>query len=317
MQLNKILLVGYGEEALEPKQWERLDGLAKERVLLPKGSPEIPKHFAGTDCLLVKLGATVDKSMIDSMPGLKYIGMLGTGCGRIDVAHAASKGITVCNIVGYSTESVAELVFALILEHIREIEKAKKQAREANYSEDGFGAYEIKGKVFGVIGLGRIGARTAEIALNGFGADARYWSRQRKEKYEKEGVKYQGLDSLLQEADFISIHMEANKETNGFLGHGRVQKIKPGAVVVNTAPMDVVDISALAERLGKGDLTFILDHSDELSEADAKELSKYKNCIMYPPIGYISDEATLAKLDMFVDNIQNFLEGKPTNVVQG
>ncbi|MFC2174972.1 2-hydroxyacid dehydrogenase [archaeon] len=316
MELNKILLVGYTEETLEPKQWERLDGLAKGRVLLPKDSPEIPAHSADTDCLLVKLGATVDKDLMDSMPNLKYIGMLGTGCGRIDLAHAASNGITVSNLVGYSTESVAELVFALILEHIREIEKAKAQAREGNYSEDGFEPYEIKNKAFGVVGLGRIGARTAEIALNGFGADVRYWSRTRKEEQEKNGVKYQGLDALLGEVDFVSIHMEANKETNGFFGPELIQKIKPGAVVVNTAPMDLVDTSALANRLAKGDITFILDHSDELSEADAQELSKYKNCVMYPPIGYISKEATLAKLDMFVDNIQNFLEGKPTNVVQ-
>jgi len=307
-------MLGYGKETFGEKQWERLDQLANERVLVPKDSPEISNHL-DANCLLVKLGATVDSKMIDIMPNLKYIGMLGTGYGRIDADYAATKGITVCNIAGYSTESVAELVFALMLEHIREIERGKKQASEGNYSEEGFSVYEIKDKVFGIIGLGRIGARTAEIALHGFGADVRYWSKNRKEEYEKRGVKYQDIDSLLRESDFISLHLEYNKNTEHFLNQDRIQMIKPGAVVVNTAPMELIDITALEKRLEEGDITFILDHSDELSESEAKQLAKCRNCILYPPIGYISKEATLAKLDMFVDNIENFLNGKPTNKV--
>lgn len=315
MQFEKILLIGYDKETLGPKQWQRIGKITKEYVLVPKDSPKILENLATTDCLLVKLGATVDKRMIDSMPKLKYIGMLGTGYGRIDAAYTASKNITVCNIAGYSTESVAELVFAMILEHIREIEHAKKQARKGNYSEDGLKAYELKGKVFGIIGLGRIGGRTAEIALEGFGADVRYWSRQRKDNYEKKGIKYQDIDMLLKESDFISLHLASNNETNLFLNKERIQKIKPGAVIVNVAPMELIDIKALVNRLKLGDIYFILDHSNELTESDAKLLSANQNCIIYPHIGYISKEATLAKRDMFIDNIENFLKGTPRNKV--
>lgn len=315
MRFEKILMLGYDKQALEQKQWQRIEKLAKSCILLPNGSPEISGHFATTDCLLVKLGATVDKKMIDSMPKLRYVGMLGTGYGRIDAVYAASKNIAVCNIAGYSTESVAEFVFAVILEHLREIERAKKQAREGKYSEEGFKAYEIKSKVFGIIGLGRIGGRVAEIASGGFGADVLYWSRKRKENFEKKGIKYRELDVLLKESDFISLHMALNKETNLFLNESRIQRIKPGAVVVNLSPMELVDMPALVKRLNTGDIHFILDHSDELTEADAKLLSAHKNCIMYPPIGYITKEATSAKREMFVDNLENFLKGKPTNKV--
>ncbi|MCK5561958.1 MAG: hypothetical protein KAJ51_15270 [Thermoplasmata archaeon] len=315
MKFEKILMIGYDEKTFNQEQWNRIDLMTNQRILLPKDSPEISEHLITTDCILVKLGATIDQNMIDSMPKLKYIGMLGTGYGRIDASYAASKDITVCNIAGYSTESVAEFVFSLILEFIREIERGKIQARGGNYSEDGFRAYEIKGKTFGVIGLGRIGSRTAEIASEGFGADTRYWSRRRKDEYENKGIKYQEVEELLKESDFISIHLEFNKETEHFLNNDLIQKIKPNSVVVNTAPMELIDINALEKRLEIGDISFILDHSDELTESDATRLSKYENCIIYPPIGYISNEATLAKLDMFVDNIENFMEGTPTNKV--
>ncbi|MBI2142949.1 hypothetical protein HYU20_01230 [Candidatus Woesearchaeota archaeon] len=262
-----------------------------------------------------KLGAAVGKELIDLAPNLKYIGMLGTGVGRIDSAYAASKGISVCNIAGYSTEGVAELVFAVVLEHVREIERAKKQAREGNYSEASFTGTEIKGKPLGIIGLGRIGSRVAEIALKGFGADVRYWSRTRKPGMEQIGVRYQEIETLLRECDFVSLHLEFNKQTAGFLNIDRIDSIKAGAVFVNLAPMELVDINALAKRLANGDITFILDHSDELTTEQAKLLSSYKNCIMYPPVAYTTKEATEAKRKMFIDNLANFLEGKPTNKV--
>lgn len=315
MKFDKILMIGYDEETLSSQQWKEIEEYCKEYVLLPKDSPKISENLTNTDCLLVKLGATVDQKMIDSMPNLKYIGMLGTGYGRIDGTYAASKNITVCNIAGYSRESVAEFVFAMILDHIREIERAKKEAREGNYSEDGFQASEIKDKLFGIIGLGANGSRTAEIASEGFRANVRYWSRKRKDNYEQKGIKYQDLDTLLNESDFISIHLELNTETNLFLNEERIQRIKPGAVIVNTAPMELFDIKALVKRLKLEDIYFILDHSDELEESVAKLLSVHKNCIMYPPIGYITKEATLAKMGMFVDNLGNFLKGTPTNKV--
>jgi len=312
---KKVLGIGYSEGDLPKEHWDRMKRLASNIVMLPKDSPMIPKELTATDCLLVKLGATVDRTMMDMAPELRYIGMLGTGYGRIDTKYAATKKIAVCNIAGYSTEAVAELVFAVLLEHAREVERARRQAREGNYSEAGFTGHDLRGKALGIVGLGRIGSRVAEIGSNGFQMDVRYWSRTHKKNYEKMGVKYQDLETLLKSSDFVSLHLAFNDETKNFLDEKRINLIKSGTVVVNLAPMELVDTSALERRLERGDIVFILDHSDELSEAQAKQLAKYSNCIMYPPIGYTTVESTLAKQTVFLDNIENFLRGRPTNKV--
>jgi lactate dehydrogenase-like 2-hydroxyacid dehydrogenase len=280
-------------------------------VLLKADSPKVKKHLKDADCLILKLGMGADKALIDSMPKLKYIGMYGTGFGRIDVAYAKKKGIIVCNIAGYATDGVAEFVFAVLLEYLREITRAKIQAQAGNYSEASYTGTEIKGKSFGVIGLGRIGGRVAELAASGFGANVAYWSHKKKNTK----MKYVEIDALLKKSDIITLHMSFNPETKGFLNAKRIAMIKPGAIVINTAPMELVDVVALEKRLKKGDLTFILDHSDELDQAVAQRLSKFENCILYPPIAYTTNEATNLKQNIFVSNLENFLKGKPTNKV--
>lgn len=306
----KMLFLNFEESNLKPEYWKRINSITKEKVLLKTDSSDVKKHLKGADCLLLNLGMGADKAVIDSMPKLKYIGMYGTGFGRIDAAYAAKKGITVCNIAGYATEGVAEFVFAALLEYLREVTRAKIQAKAGNYSESTYTGTEIKGKTFGVIGLGRIGGRVAELAKE-FGANVAYWSHKRKNT----GIKYMGVETLLKTSDIISLHMSFNPETKEFLNAKQIAIIKPGALVINTAPMELVDVPGLQKRLKKGDMTFILDHSDELDPAIAKRLSKFTNCILYPPIGYTTREATNAKQDIFVGNLENFLKAKPTNKV--
>lgn len=314
MKFKKILTIGIGESALDAEYWKRIDSLAEKRISLSKDSHEIKKNLVDTDCLLIGFGVNVDREIIDSTPKLKYVGLLATAYDRVDFNYAKNKGIVVSNVPGYSTESVAEFVIAVILEHIRELEKGKRQAREGNYSEGGFSATEIKDKVFGVFGLGRIGSRIAEIAL-GFGADVRYWSRNRKNEMEKKGVKYEEVNSLISKCDFISLNFSSTEDTKNFLNGVRIEKIKKGAIIVNTAPMNLVDVEALEGKLKTEELIFILDHSDEMGVDELKKLSKYKNCIVYPPIAYISKEARIAKQKIFLENIENFLKGKPINKV--
>ncbi len=316
MKFRKILTVGIGEASLDAEYWKRIDALAASRISLPKDSPDIVKQLADTDCLLVNpFVFKVGQDLIDAAPHLKYIGVLATAYGKVDTDHAAKRGIVVCNIPGYSTEAVAEFVFAVILERIRELERGKAQARAGNYSESSFSTTEIKNKVFGVFGLGRIGSRVAELA-GAFGADVRYWSKNRKPELEARGLKYEDADELIPKCDILSLHMAQTKETEGFLNAERIQKIKSGAIVINTAPMELVDIDALEKRLQKGGMTFILDHSDEMAAEDLKKLSKHNNCIIYPPIAYVTKEARTAKQEIFAGNMAAFLNGRPQNVVK-
>lgn len=307
-KFRKIITIGIDKSALDSIYWQRIELLADKIASYDNNSPKIKNELNDTDCLLVGFGIIIDRQMIDDAPNLKYIGVLATAYGKIDVEYAKRKGISVCNIPGYATEAVAEFVFATILEHIRETERGKSQARRGNYSEADFSAIEIKDKVFGILGLGRIGNRVAEIA-SGFGADVRYWNI---EKVETK-FKYEDVDLLIPQCDFLSLHFAQVKETENFLNKERINKIKKGAIVINTAPMELVDIDALVERLKDGDIIFILDHSDEMSKESIEKLSKLNNCIIYPPIAYTTKEARAKKQEIFVSDIESFLKGSLNN----
>lgn len=304
-KFQKILVTGFSEQNLDKNIWDEINTLAGGGIVF---APE-----SDVDCLFCRFNK-VDQILIDSFPQLKYIGLLATGTGTVDLEYAKKKNITVCNVPGYATESVAEWVFALILEYLRSLEKAKQTARSGDFSGDGFSTKEILGKKFGIIGLGRIGSRVAKIA-QGFGAQVFYWSRNRKPEIEKEGIAYEALDDLVKTSDFISLHALTTKETEGILDSKRLNSIKPGAIIVNVSGMEQIDIPALEQRLTKGDITFILDHPDEMNPDAIKSLAKFPNCIVYPPIGYISAEAKINKQKIFVSNLKNYLKEVPTNKV--
>lgn len=312
MKFHKLLIINVGEEALDPEYWQQLDALAEKIVKLPRDDPAIMAELTDTDGLLVNFGVVVDKSMIDTAKNLKYIGVLATAFGKIDVKYAATQNIPVCNLGGYSTESVAEFTIAVMLETIRGLEESKQRGRDKNYDESGISARELKDSNFVVLGMGDIGNRVAELA-HGFSAKVSYWSR--KSRKEGAGYTYGEIDDLLPQADFVSINFAQNSETEGIFTAERFASLKPGAVVVNTAPMELVDINGLVDRLAKGDITFILDHADETDKSDLDKLRQYPNCIIYPPVAYITKEARKAKQDTYVGNARSFLEGQLQNRV--
>ncbi len=314
MAFRKILLVNIQESSLDKEYWDKMDSMAESKVFLPKDSPQIMQELKDTDCLLVGFAIPVAKEHIDAAPNLKYIGTLAAAYHKIDTKYSRQKGIPVTNIAGYCTESVAEFIIAAILSEIRQLDEGKERARNKNYGFAGMSASEIKGKVFGIFGLGNIGTRTAELA-QGFGADVRYWNRTRKKDCEAKGIKYNDKDALLKDADFISINFAHTPDTDKFLDEGAFSKIKSGAIVVNTVPMETTDLAALENRLKKNDMTFILDHSDLMKQEELDILHKYRDCIIYPPIAWNSKEARVNKQNLFIGNIENFLKGKPTNVV--
>lgn len=316
MKFKKTLVVGISAKSLDQNYWQEIKKLTRNLVFLKEDSEDLEEQLQTTDSLLVFFNG-VDKKIIDNAPNLKYIGALATGVGKIDSDYAKKKGIIVSNIPGYATESVAELVFAIILEHIREIARAKKESKEGNRDETGFSATEIKGKTFGVLGLGNIGQRVAEIAANGFGAKVLYWSRNRKKEIESASIHYETLDKLIPQCDFLSLHFALNSETENILNAKRIGSMKNGAILVNTSPHELLDLKALENRLKKGEITYIFDHTDlgDISAENLKRLQKYENAISYPVLGYISKEARGRKQKIFTGNIEAFLKGKPQNVV--
>jgi len=311
--LTNLLMLNFAASDLEQQYWDRLSAASSNLIQSSADSADLTAQLAEADGLLLKLGMGADKALIDQAPNLRYIGMLGTGYGRIDTAYAATKGIVVSNVADYSTEGVAEFTFACILAHLREIRRALEQGAAGDYSEATFTGSEIQDKTFGVVGLGHIGRRVADLASAGFGAKTIYWSRSPKE-VGADIVRVE-LPDLLARSDIISLHLEFSPETERMIDREAIAAIKPGALVVNTAPMEIIDLDALIERLAQNDITFILDHSDEFTPEDAARLRPLANCIVYPPIAYTTNEATAAKQDIFVANVENFLKGAPTNRV--
>ncbi|HEY3946545.1 MAG TPA: NAD(P)-dependent oxidoreductase [Solirubrobacteraceae bacterium] len=313
--LANLLMLNFAESDLEPQYWQRLKAVSDNVTLLSADSPDVRAELSNADGLMLKLGMSADRALIDQAPKLRYIGMLGTGYGRIDTDYAASKGVVVCNVADYSTAGVAEFTFAALLAHMREIPRGLAQAASGDYSEATFTGSEISGKTFGVVGLGHIGRRVAEMASAGFGAKTVYWSRSPKSFADHSKIARSELPVLLAEADIVSLNLEYNSDTERIIDGDALAKVKPGAILINTAPMEIIDLDALTARLDENGITFILDHSDELQSADAERLAQRENCIMYPPIAYTTNEATAAKLDIFVGNLEHFLQGSPTNQV--
>ncbi|MEK7633830.1 MAG: NAD(P)-dependent oxidoreductase, partial [Patescibacteria group bacterium] len=193
---KKMIFLNYRGPELWTQYWHRIDRLTTNKILISKDSSNLQTELKNADVLLLKpVGDKINKAFIDLAPKLKYIGMLGTGTGGIDLAYCNSKKIVVTNVRDYATEGVVEITFGWIFDQIREIEREKNEARRGDYSGSTFGGVEIKGKNFGVIGLGNIGRRTAEIA-KAFGANVRYWSRNRRESEEKIlGIEYMDVNN--------------------------------------------------------------------------------------------------------------------------
>ena len=311
MKFKKVLLIGITESSLDKKYWKQLESSIEKKVFVEKDSADIQMEITDADCLLLAFATPITKELLDKAPNLKYIGQFSTAFGKVDAGYAKSRGVSVANLPGFSTEAVAEFTIAAVLEFIRGLEIGKQRGRKLNVDESGIKAWEIKGKKFGIIGLGRIGKRVGELAQT-FGAEVLYWSRNKKQN---PTFTYMDLDKLVATCDFLSLHLAQTPETEKIIDYKRFMALKPNCVVINTCPMELIDLDSLCKRLAKKDITFILDHTDEMTKKDLKKLSKYENCIVYPPLAYITGEAKVNRQEMFVSNIKNFLKGNPTNVV--
>lgn len=310
MKFKKAVLIKIADTHFDPKYLEMLNSLVEEKVSLAPDDPKLVDELKDCDCLLLGFQIHVDEKMLASAPNVKYIGILATAYGTVDIEAAAKRNIPVCNLGGYSTESVAEFTISAILHEIRNLEEGLKRARSGNYSFDGIRARELKNSNFGVIGLGKIGHRVAELA-EGFGANVSYWSRNKKDNQ----FKFQELNDLLSSCKYISVNLAETPETVGLLNKEKLSLIKSDSVLISTVPPVIIDTDALVERLAKKDIVYIFDHAGDMKENLGK-VKDIENVVIYPPIAFLSDEARIAKQEIFIENMTEFLEGKtPTNKV--
>jgi lactate dehydrogenase-like 2-hydroxyacid dehydrogenase len=309
MKFKKAVLVNIADTHFDQKYWDQLDTLVEKRVSLKRDDVNLISELQDCDCLLLGFQVPIEKDILDAAPNLKLVNILATAYGTVDLKAAAERNIPVCNLGGYSTESVAEFTIAAILHHIRNLEEGLKRARSGNYDFTGIRAQELKKSEFGVVGLGRIGNRVAELAA-GFGAKVSYWSHSKKET----PFEYKELNELLSTCKYISVNVAEAPETINLLNKGNLSLIPPNSILISTVPPPIINTDDLVDRLSKKDMTFIFDHPEEMGN-EVKKLIPFENCVMYPPIAFLSDEARVAKQEIFIGNMKGFIEGTIKNKV--
>ena len=189
------------------------------------------------------------KEVMERCPKLKMLSVAFTGVDHVDMDYCHERGILVSNCAGYSNTAVSELVFGLALSLYRRIIECDRAVR-AGKDKTGLVGLELSGKKFGIIGMGAIGTRTAQLA-KAFGCEVLGFNRSPRQI---EGVRMTDLDTLLSECDIVSLHVPLTDETRGLIGERELSLMKPDAVLINTARGPVVDSRALAAALKEGRL---------------------------------------------------------------
>ncbi|RLI26151.1 3-phosphoglycerate dehydrogenase [Candidatus Bathyarchaeota archaeon] len=252
---------------------------------------EFAELLKDADVVVVRSRRRLDRCTIDRAPRLKVIARAGVGLDNVDVDYAVKRGITLLSTGDASTEAVAELTIGLMIALARRITELDRKMKRGNWCKNSGAGVELRGKTLGIIGLGRIGSRVAELARV-FGmrvvAYDPYVSR---EKAERLGVELkQRLEDLLRESDFVSIHAVLTEETEGMIGEEELKLMKPTAYLVNTARGAIVDEEALARALEEGWIAgAALDVYER--EPPSSRLAGLENVILTPHVGASTVEA--------------------------
>ncbi|MEN3043124.1 MAG: D-glycerate dehydrogenase [Fervidobacterium sp.] len=272
------------------------------------------------DAIISQLRDPIDAEFIESLGNTKIIANYAVGYNNIDVQAAIKRGIYVTHTPGVLTEATADIAFALLLAVARKIVQADKFVRDGKFvgwKPKLFLGYELYGKTLGIIGMGRIGQAVARRAL-GFGMRIIYYNRNRlPEQTEKiYDAKYVPLDELVQISDFISIHTPLTNETYHLLDKEKIMKMKPNAIIINTARGPVVDEQALYNALRDGKIAGAGFDVYENEPLLTPGLEKLDNVVLLPHIGSATYETREKMSEMVALNVIEALEGKiPPNLV--
>ena len=296
---------------------EALEKIGEVKII-PLTSPvETASNIGDADIVLCNK-VLITKEVMDSCPNIKYIGLFATGYNNIDCKAARERGIDVVNVPGYSTDSVAQLVFAFILSHATNIAFYNESVHKGDWISCPSFAYfpmpieELSGKTLGIIGFGNLGKKVAKIG-DAFGMNILIHSHR---SYEDCPYKQVDKETLFKEADYLSINCPLNEETANIVCEDTLKLMKKNAFLINTARGGCVDSKALKKALDEewisGAGVDVLVY--EPMAAD-EPLFTAKNCMITPHIGWASIEARTRLIQKVADNINAWKEGNPINVV--
>ncbi len=314
-----VVLDGYGMNPGD-LSWEALAKLGDLIVYDRTAPAEVLERAKGAEILLTNK-TILDRETIENLPDLKYIGVLATGYNVVDTKTAKERGVVVTNIPAYSTDSVAQMVFALLLaitnnvEHFTSDNRAGRWSRNADFCYWDSPLTELAGKRFGIIGYGNIGSRVAAIA-QAFGMKVMALTSKSAADLPAGIEKAEDLDQLLRKSDVLSLHCPLTDSTKHLINASTLSKMKPSAILINTGRGPLVDEQALADALNSGKLrgAGVDVLSCEPPSID-NPLLYARNCYTTPHLGWATFEARQRLMDIAVANVAAFIAGTPTNVV--
>ncbi|MBL4575641.1 MAG: D-2-hydroxyacid dehydrogenase [Opitutaceae bacterium] len=301
--------------------WDELEKLGSCEVYERTSLEQVVERAKDADIVLTNK-TILNRAAIEQLPKLRYIGVLATGYNVVDVEAASEKGITVTNVPAYGTKSVAQMVFAHVLELASHVGEHSRSVHESDWVSAKDFCYwncpllELSDLKMGNIGYGKIGEATALLA-RAFGMQVLVYNRSPKTS-EDSSIQFVDLDTVFSECDVISLHCPLTDATDKMINKKRLNQMKSSAFLINTGRGPLIDEAALAEALDEGVIAGAgLDVlSSEPPSAD-NPLLQAKNCIITPHIAWATKAARSRLLSVVERNIQAFLLEKPQNIVSG
>lgn len=313
-----VVLDGYAANPGD-LSWEGLKALGECTIYDRTAPEEVLERAKGAEAILTNKVAITAEHMA-ALPELKYIGVLATGYNIIDIAAAKERGIVVTNIPAYSTPSVAQMVFAHILNITNRVEHYTNEIREGKWTTNPDFCFwdtpltELLGKKIGLIGLGQTGYNTARLAI-GFGM--KVWAYTSKSRLQlPPEIRKAELNQLFRECDIVSLHCPLTEATRNLVNAERLALMKPTAILINTARGPLVNEQDLADALNNKKIyaAGVDVLSTEPPRADNPLLTA-RNCFITPHIAWATSAARERLQAIMLENIKAYIEGKPVNNV--
>ena len=317
--LKIVVLDGY---TLNPGDlsWKDLEALGTVKIYDRTHPGEVVERATGAQIVLTNK-TVLDGEALSQLPDLKYIGVLATGYNVVNLEAARRQGITVTNIPAYSTDSVAQMVFAHLLNitqrvgHYAEEVASGHWTKQADFSYWNTPLVELAGKTLGVIGLGHTGMATARIAL-AFGMQVLAYTSKSAAELPAGIRKADSLEQVFSDSNVVSLHCPLTETTKNLVNMGRLKLMKREAVLINTGRGGLVNETDLAEALEKGLLAAAgVDVLSSEPPVPGHPLVGVKNCFITPHIAWATLEARQRLMGQAVRNIEAFLSGQPINTV--
>lgn len=298
--------------------WKKIGNLG-ELTVYDRTAPQDVLSRAQDAEILFTNKTVLSADTLAKLPRCRFIGVLATGYNIVDIAAAKEQGIVVANVPAYSTDSVAQLTIALLLElchhvgaHTQDIH-AGGWKRSQDFSYSLCPSMELAGKVLGIVGYGAIGRKVGAIA-QALGMQVIQHSRS--PKATEPGVESVSWEDLLSRADVVSLHCPFTGENANMINAQSIGRMKPGVLLINTARGQLIDESALAEALNTGRIAGAgLDVLSKEPMASDCPLCGAKNLVMTPHVAWATPEARVRLMDISAANLAAFLDGAPINVV--